>query len=500
MLFDAAGPLKKVLSKLFLSKPALERAGIPPRCGRLIIKKEITLNIEPHNLRFYGIRDLEKIPQLQSMSAADRRAMKVVASVLPFRTNSYVVEELIDWSKVPDDPMFQLTFPQVGMLERDHFELMNRAIEGGLDASKIKELSNQIRLALNPHPAGQKSANVPTLDDEPVQGVQRKYRETCLVFPSQGQTCHAYCSFCFRWPQFVGLGDLKFATDEARRFAKFIEREKSLTDVLITGGDPLVMRTKNVASYIEPFLDPKFDHIQTIRIGTKSVAYWPHRFVTDKDADDLLRLFERVVKAGKHLAIMGHYNHWVELETPVAREAIRRIRNTGANIRTQSPLIRHINDHADVWVKMWDTQVRLGCIPYYMFVERDTGASHHFEVPLVDAYMIFQDAIQRVSGLGRTARGPSMSAFPGKVVVDGISEVAGEKVFVLSFMQARSPAWTKRPFFAKFDPTATWLDDLKPAFGEDKFFFEDELASLTEPRPVSRLVQVGSGPTEITVH
>ena len=458
------------------------------------------MNIEPHNLRFYGVRDIDRIPQLQSLSESARRTMKLVASVLPFRTNSYVVEELIDWSKVPDDPMFQLTFPQEGMLEREHLSLLERAFAAGIDSTSKKELANKIRLALNPHPAGQKSANVPMLDDEPVPGVQRKYRETCLVFPSQGQTCHAYCSFCFRWPQFVGMSDLKFATDEARRFAKFIEREKSLTDVLITGGDPLVMRTKNVASYLEPFLGPGFEHIQTIRIGTKSVAYWPHRFVTDKDADDLLRLFERVVKAGKHLAIMGHYNHWVELDTPVAREAIRRIRSTGANIRTQSPIIRGINDDPDVWVKMWDEQVKLGCIPYYMFIERDTGARHYFEVPLIRAYEIFQNAIQRVSGLGRTARGPSMSAFPGKVVVDGIAEVAGEKVFVLSFMQARAPAWTKRPFFAKFDPTATWLDGLKPAFGRDKFFFEDELSELTRPAPPRELVQVGAAAGGAMLH
>ncbi len=457
------------------------------------------MNIEPHNLRFYGIRDIDKIPQLQKMSPSDRRAMKVVASVLPFRTNSYVVEELIDWSKVPDDPMFRLTFPQMGMLEREHFDLMGRALDANIDAHKRKELANQIRLAMNPHPAGQKSANVPMLDDEPVAGVQRKYRETCLVFPSQGQTCHAYCTFCFRWPQFVGMDDMKFATDEARRFADFIRREKSLTDVLITGGDPLVMRTKNVASYIERFLEPGFEHIQTIRIGTKSVSYWPHRFVTDRDADDLLRLFEKVINAGKHLAIMGHYNHWVELDTPVAREAVRRIRSTGANIRTQSPLIRGINDHSDVWVKMWDMQVNQGCIPYYMFVERDTGARHYFEVPLVRAYEIFQDAIQRVSGLGRTARGPSMSAFPGKVVVDGITEVGGEKVFVLSFMQARDPDWTKRPFFAKFDPTATWLDKLKPAFGEDAFFFEKDLDAMSRRRP-PELLKVASGPNGAVLH
>ena len=109
-----------------------------------------------------------------------------------------------------------------------------------------------------------------------------------------------------------------------------------------------------------------------------------------------------------------------------------------------------------------------------MFVERDTGAKRYFEVPLARAWEIYREAMKRVSGLGRTARGPSMSAGPGKIEIQGISEIAGEKVFVLRFIQARNPDWVQRPFFARFDPEATWLGDLKPAFGEEKFFFEDE--------------------------
>ena len=68
-----------------------------------------------------------------------------------------------------------------------------------------------------------------------------------------------------------------------------------------------------------------------------------------------------------------------------------------------------------------------------------------------------------------------MSAFPGKVEVQGVSDINGEKVFVLRFIQARNPDWVQRPFFAKFDANATWLNDLKPAFGESRFFFESEL-------------------------
>ncbi|MEO1234874.1 MAG: lysine 2,3-aminomutase [Myxococcota bacterium] len=443
--------------------------------------------ILPRNLKFYGIRDIDRLPELAGLSSAHREAMKVVAHVLPFRTNNYVVEELIDWSRVPEDPIFQLTFPQQGMLSPRHFERMLSATRAELPREEIKAIADEIRLELNPHPAGQMSMNVPVMDEEPVRGVQRKYRETCLVFPSRGQTCHAYCSFCFRWAQFVGLNDLKFATDEAGRFADFVRQEKDLTDVLITGGDPMVMKTDMLEKYLEVFLQPEFDHVQSIRIGTKSIAYWPYRYVTDADADDLLRLLEKMTKAGKHLAIMAHFNHWAEHETEISREAIRRIRNTGAQIRTQSPLIRHINDDADIWGRMWRTQVQLGMIPYYMFIERDTGAAHYFELPLHRCHEIFQGAIQQVSGLARTARGPSMSATPGKVVIDGVAEIRGEKVFVCSFMQARNPDWTKRPFFAKFDPTASWLDDLVPAFGESSFFFEEELDAMARSRGEPRL-------------
>ena len=88
---------------------------------------------------------------------------------------------------------------------------------------------------------------------------------------------------------------------------------------------------------------------------------------------------------------------------------------------------------------MWRTQVRMGMVPYYMFVERDTGPQDYFAVPLARGHGIFRDAYRQVSGLCRTVRGPSMSATPGKVCIDGIAEVAGQKVFVLHMIQARDP-------------------------------------------------------------
>ena len=318
---------------------------------------------------------------------------------------------------------------------------------------------------------------MPTLaNGEQLPGMQHKYDDTCLIFPSQGQTCHAYCTYCFRWAQFVGMEKLKFAQREADGFHQYLREHEEISDVLLTGGDPMIMGTRILRQYIEPLLGPGFDHVQDIRIGTKSVAYWPQRFVTDKDADDFLRLVEEVHEAGKHLAIMAHYSHPVELSTDIAKLAVKRLRGAGAEVRCQAPLIRHVNDDPDAWATMWKEQVRLGAIPYYMFIERDTGPKQYFEVPLVRAYQIFRSAWKEITGLARTVRGPSMSATPGKVQVDGIATIAGEKVLCLSFLRGRNKDWVKQPFFARYDATATWLDDLRPAFGEPHFFYEPEMA------------------------
>jgi KamA family protein len=446
-----------------------------------LIKKQIIpeqFDRTPDRFQVFTEKQLTKIAALNQLSEQHRFEMKVVSTVLPFRVNQYVLDYLIDWDNIPDDPMFQLVFPQKGMLSENDFEQMASVLKSTTDRNLIQQTANEIRQRLNPHPAEQLSLNVPSVEEQNIEGIQHKYRETVLFFPGQGQVCHSFCSFCFRWAQFIGDKNLRFSNKEAQQLHTYLAKHKKITDLLITGGDPMVMKTDHLVSYMEPLLNPEFEHIQTIRIGTKSLSFWPQRFVNDADADELLALFSRLVNAGKHVAIMAHFNHWREMSTPITQEAIQRIRATGVVIRTQSPLLNHINNDPDIWAQMWREQVRLGMVPYYMFVERDTGARHYFEVPLARTWEVYRQAIQQVSGLARTARGPSMSTGPGKIEIHGISEINGEKVFVLRFIQARNPDWVQQPFFAKFDPDATWLDQLKPAFGEEKFFFQDEYDAM----------------------
>jgi KamA family protein len=433
--------------------------------------------------RAYTAKHLDALIARAGLDASQRLAVQAVATVLPFRTNAYVVEQLIDWDAAPEDPIYRLVFPQADMLPEADIRTIAGLLASGAPEGEVRAAAHQVRMRLNPHPAGQLALNVPDLADGPLPGIQHKYPETVLVFPKQGQTCHAYCTYCFRWAQFVDEPDLKMATADVDRVVAYLRAHQEVTSVLITGGDPMIMGAPVLRRYVEPLLGAGLDHIESIRIGTKSLAYWPQRFVSDPDADDTLRLFEQVAESGRTLAFMSHFSHPRELEPGLVGEAVRRIRAAGAVIRTQAPLIRSINDNPAIWADMWRSQARMGMIPYYMFIERDTGPQDYFAVPLARACEVFQDAYRSVSGLCRTVRGPSMSATPGKVCVDGVVEVAGEKVFALHLIQARDPGLVGKPFFAQFDPGAVWLSDLEPAFAS-RFPFEpdpDELPGLLGP-------------------
>ncbi|MFF4779602.1 KamA family radical SAM protein [Microtetraspora fusca] len=419
--------------------------------------------------RAYTTKHLDELLGRGGLDEQARLRVRAVATVLPFRTNAYVVDELIDWSAVPDDPIYRLVFPQEDMLPEADVSRLAALLRDGAPAARIQEAAREVRMRLNPHPAGQLELNVPRVDGEAVQGLQHKYPETVLFFPKQGQTCHAYCTYCFRWAQFIGEPDLKMASDDIGNLVEYVKAHPEVTSILFTGGDPMIMSEAVLRRYVEPLLG--LEQLESIRIGTKSLAYWPDRFVGDPDADATLKLFAEVVASGKSLAFMAHFSHPRELESDVVQRAVERILESGATIRTQAPLIRSINDRPDVWAHMWRRQTAMGMIPYYMFVERDTGPQDYFAVPLADAHRVFRDAYAQVSGLCRTVRGPSMSATPGKVCVDGVTEVAGQRVFVLHFIQARDPELVGRPFFAHYDPDAVWLSDLRPAFA-DRFPFE----------------------------
>lgn len=420
----------------------------------------------------YSLHNFRQIKQMKFLTEEQKFEIEVVGTVLPFKTNNYVVDKLINWKNHKKDPIFILNFPQKEMIDSISFNRVASLLKNNSPRNVVQEEVKKIRLKLNPNPAGQES-NVPVFEGKRLNGIQHKYREILLFFPTQGQTCHAYCTFCFRWPQFA-LNDFKFAMKEADVLVEYLAKNPQITDVLFTGGDPSVMKTRFFEQYFNVILDADLPHVKNIRIGTKSLTYWPYRFTSDEDAPGLIRLFKNAKKRGINIALMAHFNHPNELKTKAVRDAIELLISVGVQIRSQSPLLRNINDNSNVWAENWKTQVGLGIIPYYMFIARDTGAQDYFAVSLERAWKIFRSAYNQVSGICRTVKGPSMSCNAGKIQIVGVSEVKGEKVFVLNFLQGREPDWVGRPFFAKYDAEAVWIDDLEPAFGGSEFFFEEK--------------------------
>ncbi len=426
--------------------------------------------------RAFNFSSFSKSKYAKNLSDQELKELELVSHILPFKVNNYILDELIDWNNKETDPMFNLYFFNKHMLHSEQLDLLQNSYYNTKTIEAKNEIIKQIRSELNPHPAKQMTANVPILNNKRIKGLQHKYKETCLIFPKSGQTCHSYCTFCFRWAQFIGDDDQKFYTDSSGLHIEYIKKNKEITDLLFTGGDPMIMSVLKLKEIVSPFLSNEFEHIKNIRIGTKSIVNFPYKYVNDKETSELLSFFDDIIKTGKHLSIMAHINHWIEMESNAFKIAIKNIRNTGAEIRTQSPILNNINDNSDIWIKMWQQQVKLGLIPYYMFIERETGAEKYFNIPLFKAFNIFKDAYKQVSGLCKTVKGPSMSAIPGKVVIDGVIKIEGKKYFVLNFLQARNPDWIKQPFLAEYDETSTWLFQLNPYGG--KFFFMDELEKM----------------------
>ncbi len=377
--------------------------------------------------------------------------LHAIVSVLPFKVNGYVIENLIDWDHFRDDPIYQLTFPQAGMLsaEEQRYLLDN---PGHAQAAGDQTLD-----VLGGDPGGQMEKNVPVFNGEPLTGLQHKYADTVLVFPSTGQTCHSYCAYCFRWPQFLPKLGLRHSIRDVRPAVEYVRSMPDVTDLLFTGGDAMIMTTDRLRQWVDPFLE-SCRQVRNIRFGTKAISYWPYKFTEDTSMIDYIA---EIIATGRSVNFMAHISHPKEMSTDVFAEAVARIRGAGAIIRSQAPLTKNINDDPRVWAEMWEQQVLLGIMPYYMFVARPTGNHAYFSVPLARCLEIYQEAVSLVSGLSRTARGPVMSCDDGKMMIEGTTIVGGEKYFVMRFLQARDPQDLGALRFYKYDPEAMWVDDLE---------------------------------------
>ena len=142
------------------------------------------LNAKP-KYRAYTAKNINTIPQFKMLTSEQSTAIRAVSKVLPFRVNNYVVEELIDWTNIPMDPIFQLTFPQEGMLPARDFARIHELEQREAPGEEVDQAVAEIRTRMNPHPAGQMEQNVPVMDGHPQRGMQHKYGKRSFSFPAR---------------------------------------------------------------------------------------------------------------------------------------------------------------------------------------------------------------------------------------------------------------------------------------------------------------------------
>ncbi|MBM4180217.1 MAG: KamA family radical SAM protein [Betaproteobacteria bacterium] len=352
------------------------------------------------------ISRIDHIPQL---TESDKAAMRLVEERYVFRATDYYLK-LIDWDD-PRDPIRQLILP------------------------RIEELNDWGRLD-----ASDESANTVG------QGIQHKYPDTALLLCNE--VCGGYCRYCFRKRLFMDGND-EVSKDVSAGIA-YIAAHPEISNVLLTGGDPLIMSTRRLSEIIAALR--RIPHVRVIRLGSKMPAFNPARILDD---DALLEMLALHSTADKRIYLMAHFDHPREL-TDTALRALDRLTRSGVILTNQCPIIRGVNDDAAVLSELFRRLSWIGCTPYYLFQGRPTSGNDPYRVPIVEGWYLFQAALSWGAGLARRARFV-MSHASGKIEILMVDDAH----IHLRYHRAKNPAHSGRLLVCERDDEACWLDELK---------------------------------------
>jgi KamA family protein len=406
----------------------------------------------------YSGERLISLPQIKSLGEAYIECLKKIKNILPIKVSDYVINELIDWSNPYEDPIFLSIFPRPEMLD-------------SLNMHDGNDIYTSLK-GMNPNPSGQEQYIATLQNGYVLNGVQRKYKNTLLFFPKNGQTCHSHCVFCFRFSQFTKPieGVHKFSQNDIGSVVLYLKENPEVTDIIFTGGDPLTIPEDTMEGYIDLLLDSNIENLSSIRFATRALTFFPQIFHDHGSPNKLIKLFKRIIARGIRVNIMAHLGHPVELSTTSFIKAINILHETGVVIRSQSPILKGINDSPEIWRKKWEMEVKYGIVPYYMFITRDAGMKSYFDVPIYKALEIFSESSSMVGGLAKTVRGPIMSCSTGKIEILGQTSLNSQKMFVLRYVNSVNPGLIGAPFFAKYSKTASWVSSLVPINGFEEYF------------------------------
>lgn len=350
---------------------------------------------------------IASLSALPSLGEGEKRRLQQVVDRFSFQASEHYLS-LIDWND-PDDPIRRLIVPDIQ-------ELHNW---GRLDASN-------------------------EYDHTVLPGLQHKYNSTALLLVSN--TCGGICRYCFR--KRIFLDNRKDHLRDLTGAVEYLRRHREITNVLLTGGDPLTLSPSRLETIIGRLMD--IDHIRIIRIGTKMLAFDPLRVVEDPSLPALIR---QVIQQGKQVYIMNHFDHQREISEPSV-EGIRLLSQAGAVLLNQTPLIRGVNDSPTALAGLFKNLAAVGVSPYYVFQCRPALGNKPFSVPIEEGYRIFEAAKSMVSGLAKQARFV-MSHAEGKIEVVGKTDYHT----FFKFHRAADDMDSGRFLIRRCNPHAHWFDD-----------------------------------------
>lgn len=282
-------------------------------------------------------------------------------------------------------------------------------------------------------------------DNTVVPGFQHKYAQTGLLLVTD--RCASYCRYCLR-KRMVGKDSDEIAADFAQ-IAQYIRGHPEITNVLLTGGDPFVLSTAKLDKMLDHLLP--IPHLDSIRFGTKTLAYQPKRF----EDPALPALFQRIHEAGKAAVIVTHFDHIGEISVK-AEHNIRSLRAQGVQFLNQTVLLARVNDDPEILAATFAKCHQMGIRPYYLFQARPVKGASHFQVSLRRGIEIARRINQRLSGIQKTFK-YIMSHHTGKIE---ILDLGADGRVYMRYHQNKSPEKIGKIFCRTYLEGACWLDDL----------------------------------------
>lgn len=357
-----------------------------------------------------------KINEIDKIDKYERDELKKVEEKFAFRSNEYYMS-LIDWDD-PDDPIRRIVIPDPAELEG----------WGKLNASEESKYTV-------------------------VHGLEHKYKQTALLLVND--LCGGFCRYCFRKRLF--MDENREVTRDVTEPLSYISKHPEITNVLLSGGDPLFLPTKQLEDIVRRVRE--IEHVKIVRIGSKMLTFNPYRILNDPALSEMIKKYST---KDKRIYIVTQFNHPREL-SDVVLKAINLMQDSGATIVNQTPILRGINDNPDTLAELFKKLSFNGVLPYYVFQCRPTLGNRHFAVPVEESYRIFERAKMQCAGLAKKATF-AMSHARGKIAVLGVDD----NHTYLKFHQAAESEDIGKLMVFKNNPKALWFDDYVKLVSETK--------------------------------